>query len=597
MAYKSLIDYYGGGMVKPSDGYQLGGLISKAGRQRGYTREYKNIKDLAEQAAKRKEKVGGNWLRKLAVGTAGTLLGGPMGGGAALALDQALREKKFKKTDFGGGKYWQDTRGELGKQEKAFKEKGLSRVGIAGVEGYLGGKGGGTFGKSASFLKGLPTDISMISGAMKGAGGASFLEAAKGVGWDIPSMLGGKASMVGSLLPSVEPKATNAPSFYGNTTDEQDFQQWSGMTGAPAQDFSYENIPSQYKLSESEWAVPPTGVEGMFAEEQAARIAGRQKPDQAAVTQPLTSIQRGDILGNEYMERVRAAEANRPLTQPEAPVIDMGVEGPEMLGDLPLSQGPPAPFAGLPPQTEMAGGLPIQEDWYGEPEWAGGFKGGGLVDYMMPQNYQEGGYATATDPLQALEQMGMGDVASDPALKEHMEDLPQFGMGYKQQLGDVTAGGQAGLMDISQQARTQQAGTGFAGGGAGAVGQALARKKLERGVATGRRGVVEGYQADLLSALADIEQKIGGDFTFGDGAGSGFQGAVEGVQAAITQAGLGAAEQQATGASVANAPQNPGSGQEWTNANGVAMMWSDNQNNWIPAEQWNYYAQSQPGWA
>jgi hypothetical protein len=55
----------------------------------------------------------------------------------------------------------------------------------------------------------------------------------------------------------------------------------AGMTGTPAQDFSYENIPSQYKLSESEWAVPPTGAEGMFAEEQAARIAGRK------VTEPV----------------------------------------------------------------------------------------------------------------------------------------------------------------------------------------------------------------------------------------------------------------------------------------------------------------------
>jgi hypothetical protein len=90
--------------------------------------------------------------------------------------------------------------------------------------------------------------------------------------------------------------------------------------------------------------------------------------------------------------------------------------------------------------------------------------------------------------------MGMGNVANDPKLEKYMEDLPQFGMGYKQELGDVTASGRAGLMDISQQARTQQAGTGFAGGGAGAVGQAQARKGLERGVATGRlTGVGEDY--------------------------------------------------------------------------------------------------------
>ena len=243
-------------MVRPSRGYQLGGLISGAGRQRGYTREFKNIRELAEQAAERKEKVGGNWLRKLAVGTVGTLLGGPMGGAAALAADQYAREKKFKKTEFGGGKYAQDVRERLGKQEEAFEGKGLARVGIAGIEGYLGGKGGGTFGKTAGFLKGLPTDIGMIKGAMAGKGGASFLEAAKGVGWgDVPSMLGGKSSIAGSLLPSLAPKAMNAPSLYeqsdaamqaaesgamqaagmtANTTDEQDFQQWAGMTGTPA---------------------------------------------------------------------------------------------------------------------------------------------------------------------------------------------------------------------------------------------------------------------------------------------------------------------------------------------------------------------------
>ena len=470
MAYKSLIDYYGGGMVKPSDGYQLGGLIAKSGRQRGYTREFKNLKDLAEQSAKRREKVGGNWLRKLAVGTAGTLLGGPMGGGAALAADQALRERKFKKTDFGGGKYAQDIRGKLGKQEKAFKEKGLARVGIAGVEGYLGGKSGGDFAKAAGGIKDLGSNIGMIKGAMAGEGGASFLEAAKGVGWDIPSMFGGKSSVAGSLLPSVAPKVMNAPSFYGNTTDEQDYQQWSGVTGAP---------------------------------------------DQAAVTQPLTSIQRGDILGNEYMERVRAGVAGGQ--EPELyqlPQVDVFGSSPEP--DTAWSQSP-TDWYDLPEDEYSSYGLPPQQ----QPAWAGGIKGGGLVDYMMPRGYQDGGYATATDPQQALRQMGMGDVADDPELEKHLEDLPQFGMGYKQQFGDIMAGGRSSLMGLAQQSRAQQAGTGFAGGGAGAVGQAMARKELERGVGTKRRGVVEGYQSDLLSAIADIEQKIGGDFTFGGGGGGG----------------------------------------------------------------------------
>ena len=511
MAYKSLIDYYGGGMVKPSQGYQLGGLIARSGRQRGYTREFKNIKELAEQAAKRKEKVGGNWLRKLAVGTAGTFLGGPAGAAAALAADQALREKKFKKTDFGGGKYAQDIRKDLGKQETAFKEKGLARVGIAGVEGYLGGKGGGTYGKTAGFLKGLPTDISMVKGAMAAKDGATFLEAAKGVGWDIPSMFGGKASMAGSLLPSIAPKATNAPSLYeqsgaalagaesgamqaagmtvnpvamgtagmiANTTDEQDFQQWAGMTGAPPV---------------AEQAVAPT---------------------QEALTQPLTSIQRGDVLGNEYMERVRAAGAGGP--EPEMEVEQDIYQLPQV--DV---------FGGSPePETGLA-----QTDWYDEPEdeypsygsqpqqqpaWAGGFEGGGLVDYMMPQGYQGGGqvgYGTATDPEQALRQMGMDDVANDPALGEHLDDLPRFTMGYKQQLGDVTAGARTGLLNIGKEGRLTGARTGFAGGGGWMNPEA--RQAVQRQFGSQKRGIVESYQADLLSAISDIEQKIGGDFTFG----------------------------------------------------------------------------------
>ena len=59
----------------------------------------------------------------------------------------------------------------------------------------------------------------------------------------------------------------------------------------------------------------------------------------------------------------------------------------------------------------------------------------------------------------------------------------------------------------------QQAGSGFAGGGAGAMGQSRAREGLQSQFGTQRRGLVEGYQADLLSAIADIEGK--GGFEFG----------------------------------------------------------------------------------
>jgi hypothetical protein len=146
------------------------------------------------------------------------------------------------------------------------------------------------------------------------------------------------------------------------------------------------------------------------------------------------------------------------------------------------------------------------------------FKGGGLVDYMMPQGYQDGGqvgYGTATEPIQALEQMGMEDVARDPKLKDFMEDLPQFGMGYEQDIGDLTFQGRTGLMNIGSEGRLTQARSGFAGGGAGSMIESMQRTGVKRGFETGRRGVVEGYQADLLSAIADIEAK--GGFEFGTG--------------------------------------------------------------------------------
>ena len=166
----------------------------------------------------------------------------------------------------------------------------------------------------------------------------------------------------------------------------------------------------------------------------------------------------------------------------------------------------------------MSGILNILSPSLSMPRVGPNHQDGGLVDNMMPQGYQDGGpvgnYGTSTDPLQSLRQMGMEAEADDPRLKDYMEDLPKFTMGYTQKLGDITAGGRSGLLGIGQQARTQQDTTGFAGGGAGAIGQAQSRKELERGVATGRRGVVEGYQADLLSALDRIQDEAG--ITFGE---------------------------------------------------------------------------------
>jgi len=151
-----------------------------------------------------------------------------------------------------------------------------------------------------------------------------------------------------------------------------------------------------------------------------------------------------------------------------------------------------------------------------------------LINYMVPKMQGGGttsphgyapaldpmgtqyGYGTATDPLGALKQMGMAGIAADPNLAQYMGDLPQFGMGYEQQIGDIRTGAQKGLLGLAQ-AGTSGAG-GFAGSGAPQVAAQRQREQMMEKFGQQRRGVVEGYQADVLGAIRDIEQK--GEFEF-----------------------------------------------------------------------------------
>jgi len=602
MAYKSLIDYYGGGMVKPSDGYQLGGLVAGARRQRDYSGEMRSLQQAAERAAESRKKVGGNLLRKLAVGTAGTLLGGPAGAAAALAGDQALRERAYKKTDFSGGKYAQDIRGELGKQESAFKKQGLARVGIAGVEGYMGGKSSGMFGKAAGGIKSLASDANMIKLAMQGPDGATFLEAAKGVGWDIPSVFGGTSTGIGKSLtaataPKVASAAQAAPAVGRKVVTSLSDVAASEVPDSGGSQFVDRNVVTEEAVTPSSILQPagyPYHDVGDIVEE--STFIG---PQMSSSSPAVAELPYETIEGSEYL----------PAGYGDQPQVAGGAGGGgyfdnllggRSFGDI-MSQGASNMLQGLYTTGSLLGGM---SNPYNK-------KGGGLIEGLMPRGYQDGGevadtlahidwgdssvvsmtprqseifdlatnrirfapntskkvqletlvdmmnnpklygwdkelkeskfigpkqtskkgiephynfqdggqvgYGTATNPQDALRQMGMGDVADDPRLEKYLEDLPQFGMGYKQQLGDITAGARSSLMDISQQGRMQQAGTGFAGGGAGTMGQSRARQQLQRGFGSQRRSLVEGYQADLLSAIADIEGK--GGFEFGSTTG------------------------------------------------------------------------------
>jgi hypothetical protein len=125
------------------------------------------------------------------------------------------------------------------------------------------------------------------------------------------------------------------------------------------------------------------------------------------------------------------------------------------------------------------------------------------------------GYGTATDVQGALSQLGMEDIYNDPRFAEYAGDLPDFQMGYAQQVGDIYAGGQQAARGMRAQQRQAAGQRGFAGSGIGQRQAQQAFGDLTTDIARQRRGVIEGFQADLLSAIGDIEAK--GQFEFGSG--------------------------------------------------------------------------------
>ena len=123
---------------------------------------------------------------------------------------------------------------------------------------------------------------------------------------------------------------------------------------------------------------------------------------------------------------------------------------------------------------------------------------------------QVGGYGTAIGAQSALSQLGMQDIANDPRLQQYLSELPQFSQGYRQQFQDIQRGARQNLADLYAQQR--MGGTGL---GIGTGGQQFQQQLsgLAGDVAQRRRGVVEGFQSDLLSAIGDIERA--GQFEFG----------------------------------------------------------------------------------
>jgi hypothetical protein len=409
-------------MVYPANNYQLGGLIAGARRGREYQGEIRELRKKAEAAARRKKKSGflGS-IGSIVGGTIGFAVAGPAGAAIGAGLGKGAGESSYARESYKGGKYAQETRGDLRNLENDYRKGIGERALVAGLQ--------------AAVMPGVYDKLGKVAG--------------QGAGW-----LKGLGSGSG-------------------TVDAMGLESGLGIAGTAVPPMATKSIT----------AVPPMATK---------------------------SITQGLGYGSDA-----------PLPKPMTPSLPFGELSPEMLGDIPFEMPAQQSYTPWDPLAAYKSPEPADFGYLSgmkSPQFYGGtsapkYAGGGLINYMMPRRMQTGGYATATSPLQALEQMGFEGVADDERLQDYLEDLPDWQQGYAQQVGDITTAGQQQMGQIGAQMRTLQDSSGFGASGIGAGAAQQARTGVEQEFQRGRRGIVEGFQGDLLTAVRDIESK--GEFEFG----------------------------------------------------------------------------------
>ena len=547
------MELYGGGMVGKSNNYQLGGQIARSRRGREYQVELADLKRKAERDADRR-----GFLGK--VGSFAKLAGNLVLPGVGDILGTAV-ESTYKPRDYSGGKYAQDIRDDLTQQSEDFKSSVFERGVVGGLqtalmpEVYSGIKE--ELGKGVDYLKGLrgpeASAIEQGSGLYQGAGlmGGNLMSPERAIpdrvgSLEAPSFapgFGQSASpfkldagdmLSGGKFPAVQGagklSASAAKSLQDRAAsfiDPSSYTPFSDMilesiSETPLGDFTSSGMSSQFPSSNN--LAAQAGYYGPYFNRQGGMIP--KYPHGG----PVHTNMSAEALANMSTEEARkaaqqtstvtdyAGTAKSPmstqtpktmggidteaLSQLSASGFNMG----DFLGGSVLGDGSGVDLGigtglGFTPGTGTGTGTGT----------AGATGGASVTD----PSGTYGGYGTAIDPIAALGQMGMGNIASDPRLQEYLKDLPQFGMGYQQQFGDVQAGGRQALSQMYAAQRNM--GGGFAGAGAGAQAFGQQYSGLLGEQARKRRGVVEGFQSDLLSSIRDIEEK--GDFTFGQGEG------------------------------------------------------------------------------
>ena len=501
------MELYGGGMVGKSTNYQLGGQIARSRRRRDFQGEMRKLIK-KQEAAKRRKKESSflGSIGSLAGGAIGSLLG-PAGTAIGAGLGRRLGEGTYKETDYGNGKYAKETRGELGRAEKDYQRGMAERALVSGLQAAVMP---GIYDKAGSFLKGLggageaattaATTAADITGTVPELaaefGGAPVYEGMASGGFKLsgPPKIGTPPSMAMEGFGSdIAGKLSTIPSEVSSVMPEfLSDEALSSFSDTLLGDFSNIGLPSQFPSSNNLAAqadyygpyfnrqggmIPKMPMGGEVFEENLTPTPPTPPTPPIPLPVPMSGATSGNQT-NQYGVNLGALQGL------SASGFNMG----DFLGGAVLGDGSGVDI-GLQGQMDSLTALP-----------------------PSPQGQASGQYGTAIGSISALNQMGMGDIANDPRLQEYLEDLPQFGMGYQQQFGDIQSGGRQALSQMYAAQRNM--GGGFAGAGAGsqAFGQQYGGLMDEQ--ARKRRGVVEGYQADLLSAIGDIEAK--GEFEFGE---------------------------------------------------------------------------------
>ena len=452
----SLIELYGGGMAGKSNNYQLGGRIAGAKRRRDYQGELRGLRQKQEEANRRKKTSGMlGTIGSLVGGTLGFMVGGPGGAAIGAGLGRGAGESSYAREDYSGGKYAQETRGDLRETEDDYRSAIGEKMLVDAAKAYFMP---GMYEKGAGWLKGL------------GSGGESAIGA--GTGLYSASPTPGTIGVENVLdMPSAG-IPTEAPTIA------------SGF-GQSANPFGLDvDIPNDWRGNPYlvDYAGRGGGLIGMTVPQY-----GNGGP-----------MERGfgynSPIGSTADSAQQAWFGNDPNVKNQLNQLNQsGWSGVNL--DWSGYQGGFNPFGQYARGAGGAGGV----------GGVGGAGGGPSAPYTP-------GYGTATNVTGALTQMGMGDIVNDPRFAQYAGDLPDFQMGYAQQVGDIYTGAQQAARGMRGQQRQAAGQRGFSGSGIGQRQSQQAFGDLRTDVARQRRGVVEGYQADLLSAIGDIEQK--GEFEF-----------------------------------------------------------------------------------